>query len=91
MIPRRWRLKLQLARLIGRKPDQTSSPRKYVLFAKQRSGSTWVIDLLNSHPDVVGYAELFLYDMWGEPPVGGNKHIESWNSFVATLCERVWI
>jgi LPS sulfotransferase NodH len=88
MIPRRWRLALQLERLRPRSSGQSTGPRKFVLFAKQRSGSTWVIDLLNSHPAVVGYSELFLDDMWGKPPVGGNRGIDSWNSFLARFVTR---
>ncbi len=32
----------------------------FVLVSTQRSGSTWVVDMLNSHPDVIAYEELFL-------------------------------
>ena len=82
MIPRRWRLALQWNRW-KRQPPASGLPRKFILFSKQRSGSTWVIDLLNSHPEIVGFAELFLYDMWGQPPVGGDAGILAWNSFLA--------
>ncbi len=83
MIPRRWKPGLVLSRFL---PDSLADgkPTKYVLFAKQRSGSTWIIDLLNSHRDVVGYSELFDYECWGKDElVGGTVGVSSWNSFVA--------
>ena len=83
MIPRRWKPGLVLSRFL---PNALADekPTKYVLFAKQRSGSTWIIDLLNSHRDVVGYSELFDYECWGKDElVGGKVGVLSWNSFVA--------
>ena len=44
--------------------------RPFVLLSTQRSGSTWVIDMLNSHPRIVTYGELLLQDGRGRPPFG---------------------
>lgn len=82
MIPLRWKPSLLLSRLM---PGPVSDgPVRYVLLAKQRSGSTWVIDLLNSHPDVLGYSELFDYDCWGPQLVGGEHTFPNWNAYVAS-------
>jgi LPS sulfotransferase NodH len=35
-------------------------PIKFCMFTTQRSGSTWLMDLLNSHPKIKVYDELFL-------------------------------
>jgi LPS sulfotransferase NodH len=40
---------------------------KFILLATQRTGSTWVRDMLNSHPDVKVYNELFLRGAKGVP------------------------
>jgi LPS sulfotransferase NodH len=34
--------------------------REFLIFSTQRSGSTWLVDLLNSHPAIRTYSELFL-------------------------------
>jgi LPS sulfotransferase NodH len=34
-------------------------PRLFVILTTQRSGSGWLVDLLNDHPDVVTYGEVF--------------------------------
>ena len=36
-----------------------SRPATFVVVTTQRSGSSWVVDLLDSHPSVACYAELF--------------------------------
>ena len=38
-------------------------PRKFLVFAQGRSGSTLLVDLLNSHPDVFSYGELLQEDV----------------------------
>jgi LPS sulfotransferase NodH len=35
-------------------------PTAFVVFTSPRSGSSWLIDLLDSHPRIAAYAELFL-------------------------------
>jgi LPS sulfotransferase NodH len=34
--------------------------KKFIILTTQRSGSTWLTDLLNNHPHVRCYSELFL-------------------------------
>lgn len=80
MIPKRWKPSLMLSRFLP-KPS-SADVTKYILFAKQRSGSTWVIDLLNSHPEIVGYSELFDYDCWGDSNLVGGECRLNWNGFV---------
>jgi LPS sulfotransferase NodH len=48
---------------------------RFVLLSTQRSGSTWVIDTLNSHPSVIAYGELFLQNGEGCPPWGGRNMV----------------
>ena len=49
--------------------------RPFVLLSTQRSGSTWVIDMLNSHPSIVTYGELLLEDGRGRPPFGAQDRM----------------
>lgn len=42
---------------MARMPGQ---PTRFVVLATQRSGSTWVVDMLDSHPQVTAYGELML-------------------------------
>lgn len=60
------------------------APSPFFLIAKQRSGSTWLMDLLNSHPEIMGLNELFMYDVYGSMPVLTNDAIPSWCSWSAT-------
>lgn len=55
----------------------------FIVLATQRTGSTWVVDMLNSHPRVVAYSELFLDGASGRPAWGGAKDVEFWHSFSA--------
>ena len=43
---------------------------KFVVLSTQRSGSTWVVDMLNSHPRVLAQSELFMHGGEGPPEVG---------------------
>lgn len=56
---------------------------RFVLLSAQRSGSTWVIDMLNSHPRVVGYSELFVRGGVGAPKWAGEKDLPHWQAFLA--------
>lgn len=38
----------------------TSPPTRFVVLATQRTGSTWLTDMLDSHPAIVAHEELFL-------------------------------
>ena len=53
---------------------------KFVMLTTQRSGSTWVIDMLNSHPRVVAYSELFLETSKERPVWGGAKDVLLYNA-----------
>lgn len=54
---------------------------KFVLLSTQRSGSTWVIDMLNSHPAILAFSELLLENASGRPKWGGSKKMEFWNDY----------
>jgi len=40
--------------------DTAASATRFVILATQRTGSTWLTDMLDSHPAVASYEELFL-------------------------------
>ena len=54
---------------------------KFVVLTTQRSGSTWVIDMLNSHPCVVAYSELFLETSKERPVWSGAKDVLLYNAY----------
>jgi LPS sulfotransferase NodH len=54
---------------------------KFVILTTQRSGSTWVIDMLNSHPSVIAYSELFLKTSKERPVWGGAKDVLLWKAY----------
>jgi len=54
---------------------------RFVLLSTQRSGSTWVVDMLNSHPAVQAYEELFLRDWKEKPTWAGARDILTWNAY----------
>lgn len=54
---------------------------KFILVTTQRSGSTWVIDMLNSHPQIAAYGELFLDKGKGSPTWCGGKDVTFWNTY----------
>ena len=53
----------------------------FVVLTTQRSGSTWVVDMLNSHPRVLTFSELFMHGGEGTPKWGGEKDIPYWQTF----------
>lgn len=55
--------------------------KKFVVFSAPRSGTTWVVDMLNSQPAITAYSELFLDT--SNPRVGhwGGELEVSWNSY----------
>jgi LPS sulfotransferase NodH len=55
---------------------------RFVLLSTQRTGSTWAIDMLNSHPHVVAYAELFMHDGIGRPKWAGETDLVFWRTFL---------
>ncbi|WP_279245005.1 sulfotransferase domain-containing protein [Candidatus Litorirhabdus singularis] len=58
---------------------------KFVTVSTQRSGSTWLTDLLNSHHDIVSYTELLLLKGEGTPDWGRYKDIVYWKSYQKSL------
>ncbi len=56
---------------------------RFVVLSKQRSGSTWAVDMLTSHPRVVAYSELFMHGGEGTPRWGTEKDLPYWQTFVA--------
>lgn len=55
---------------------------RFVLLSTQRSGSTWVVDMLNSHPRVVAYTELFIHGASTRTKWAGEKDIDFWQVLV---------
>ncbi len=58
---------------------------KFLIISTQRSGSTWMTDLLNSHPNVRMYTELFLKKGRGFPDWGRYKDLVYWNTYRSGL------
>jgi len=54
---------------------------RFVVLSTQRSGSTWVVDMLTSHPRVVAYSELFMHGGEGTPRWGQEKDLPYWQTF----------
>jgi len=51
---------------------------RFVLLSTQRSGSTWVVDMLNSHPRVVAYTELFIHGAATRTKWAGERDLDFW-------------
>jgi LPS sulfotransferase NodH len=56
---------------------------RFVVLSTQRSGSTWVVDMLNSHPRVLAYSELFMHGGEGRPKWGTEQDLLYWQTFIA--------
>jgi LPS sulfotransferase NodH len=54
---------------------------RFVVLSTQRSGSTWVVDMLNSHPGVLTYSELFMHGGEGTPNWGAEQEIPYWQTY----------
>ena len=54
---------------------------RFVVLSTQRSGSTWVVDMLDSHPRIVAYSELLNDAGRGRPQWGGAKDMLFWTSW----------
>lgn len=67
---------------------QDSMIQRFVVLTTQRTGSTWLIDMLNSHPDIDAFSELFLEGAEGTPTWGGRKDFHFYNSFRKGLLEH---
>jgi LPS sulfotransferase NodH len=55
----------------------------FVVLSTQRSGSTWLVDMLNSHPRVLAQSELFMHGGEGHPKWGGDRDLLYWQTFIA--------
>lgn len=55
---------------------------RFVVLSTQRSGSTWVVDMLTSHPRVVAYSELFMHGGDGVPKWGREQDLPYWQTFI---------
>ena len=53
----------------------------FVVLSTQRSGSTWVVDMLTSHPKVVAYSELFMHGGEGKPRWSGAQDLQYWQTY----------
>jgi LPS sulfotransferase NodH len=53
----------------------------FVVLSTQRSGSTWVVDMLTSHPRVVAYSELFMHGGEGTPRWGKEQDLPYWQTY----------
>ena len=53
----------------------------FLLLTTQRTGSTWLIDLLNSHPRMTAYSELFIAGGDGYPRWGGARDRVFWETW----------
>ncbi|MDY7038162.1 MAG: sulfotransferase [Thermodesulfobacteriota bacterium] len=50
--------------------------KKFIILTTQRTGSTWLVDMLNSHPEIITFSELFLENAWRDNPTwAGERHI----------------
>jgi LPS sulfotransferase NodH len=54
----------------------------FVVLSTQRSGSTWVVDMLTSHPRVVAYSELFMHGGEGVPKWGQEQDLPYWQTYI---------
>ena len=55
---------------------------RFVVLSTQRSGSTWVVDMLTSHPRVVAYSELFMHGGHGTPKWGQEQDLPYWQTYI---------
>jgi LPS sulfotransferase NodH len=55
---------------------------RFVVLSTQRSGSTWVVDMLTSHPRVVAYSELFMHGGEGTPKWSREQDLPYWQTYV---------
>src|ERR1700751_3871855 len=68
----------------------------YILLATQRTGSSWVQEMLGSHPAILGYTDIFLIDaygfrMWEPSDVEfANTFLDSRRRRPVSLTRRYW-
>jgi LPS sulfotransferase NodH len=66
----------------------------FIVLSTQRSGSTWVVDMLDSHPRVLAYSELFMHGGEGTPKWGQEQDLPYWQSYARgkrRLAKPYWL
>ncbi len=63
----------------------SGNPTRFVTVSTQRSDSTWLTDLLNSHPDIASYTELLLIKGRGVPDWGRYRDMVYWQTWRSEL------
>jgi LPS sulfotransferase NodH len=66
-----------------------SPPTRFVILATQRTGSTWLTDMLDSHPAISSYEELFLPADEDRRP-WGPAHQEFFDDYYRDHVKREW-
>jgi LPS sulfotransferase NodH len=61
---------------------------RFVVLATQRTGSTWLVEMLESHPGIAAYEELFLPHGARRTTWGGDS--EFFDSYYARRARRQW-
>ena len=64
------------------------------MLSTQRSGSTWVVDMLDSHPRVLAYSELFMHGGEGTPKWGQEQDLPYWQTYARgkrRLAKPYWL
>jgi LPS sulfotransferase NodH len=56
---------------------------RFILLTAPRSGSAWLVDLLNSHPEVTTYGELFQPEA-DELPAYGSRDVPTFKTYVSS-------
>src|SRR4051812_20114345 len=70
-------------------PSGASPPTRFIVLATQRTGSTWLVEMLDSHPAIVAYEELFLArDAHGV--TWGREDREFFYAYYARRARRQW-
>jgi LPS sulfotransferase NodH len=70
-------------------PGNASSPTRFVILATQRTGSTWLADMLDSHPRIESYEELFL-PAKDRRRTWGRSEWEFFHAYYARRAGRRW-
>ena len=74
--------------------DDKNNMKKYLIVTTQRTGSTWLIDMLNGHKNIASYAELFRLTPEEEFPTFGRKNIrlfEHWKRHASCNVLTRWL
>lgn len=89
MISARWKRSLNWLKPVAGllkldpNPQAAKSIKRFVIVTWPRSGSTWLGELLESHPGITCFSDIFAHDHYGHTPDGGNQNVVSWDSYSA--------